>query len=60
MGLRGMDLHLKKVNVVFRGKPKGREAVLRGLTRSKISVQEFIIVPAVPYNGCRLEKKSRK
>ncbi len=60
MGLRAIDFEMKKINVVFRGKPRLRNAVLRGLARSKVFVQDFIISPAVPYNGCRLEKKSRK
>lgn len=60
MGLRAIDLEIKKVNVIFRGKPRLRNAVLRGLARSKVLVQDFVVTPAVPYNGCRLEKKSRK
>lgn len=60
MGLRAIDYEMDKVNVVFRGKPRLRNAVLRGLARSKVLVQKFIIAPTVPYNGCRLEKKSRK
>lgn len=60
MGFRALDFEMKAVNVIFRGKPRLRQAVLRGLSRSQIKVQQFIIDPTIPYNGCRLQKKSRK
>ena len=60
IGLRAIDSGMKKVNVVFKGKPRFRNAILRGLARSKVPIHQFILVPAIPYNGCRLEKKGRK
>ena len=59
MGRRAQDLKLKNVYVIFHGGGRFRQAVLRGLRRSGLSIGGLIIEKTLAYNGCRLRKKKR-
>lgn len=60
MGLRAVESGIQKILLIFHGGAKFRQAVLRGLFRSKITIQKFILQTNFPYNGCRLKKPRRK
>jgi len=59
MGNRICDLKLKNTYLIFHGGKRFRNAVLRGLKRSKTVIGGLIIESTVPYNGCRIKKKRR-
>jgi small subunit ribosomal protein S11 len=59
MGNRIRDLKLKNIYLIFHGGSRFRNAVLRGLRRSKIAIGGLIIESNTPYNGCRIKKKRR-
>lgn len=50
---------LKKVHVLVKGKPSGREAAIRKLQVTGIKIKSIKDVTGVPYNGCRPPNKRR-
>ena len=53
------DLGLRKVKVYVKGPGNGREAAIRAIHSSGISVSEIIDVTPLPHNGCRPSKRRR-
>ena len=56
---RAIDHGLRRVDVYIRGPGSGREAAIRALQVSGISVASIKDVTFVPHNGCRARKKRR-
>lgn len=59
-GLRAIDMERKAVSVIFHGGRKFRSAVTRGLARSQVAINSFVVEVILPYNGCRNKKPRRK
>jgi small subunit ribosomal protein S11 len=54
-----MDLGLRKVSVKVKGPGSGREAAVRSLQASGLTVMEIRDVTPIPHNGCRPPKRRR-
>lgn len=54
-----MDMGMRQVDVFVKGPGPGREAVLRQLQASGITVRSITDVTPIPHNGCRPRKKRR-
>ncbi|NWJ46276.1 MAG: 30S ribosomal protein S11 [Chloroflexi bacterium] len=56
---RAMDHGLRQVEVFVKGPGSGREAAIRSLQASGISVVSITDVTPIPHNGCRPPKRRR-
>jgi small subunit ribosomal protein S11 len=56
---RAMEHGLKEIDVLVKGPGAGREAAIRAIQASGISVNSIRDVTPVPHNGCRPPKKRR-
>ena len=56
---RGMEQGLRQVEVLIRGPGSGREAAIRGLQSTGITVTSIRDVTPIPHNGCRPPKRRR-
>ncbi len=56
---KAMDYGLKQVEVVVKGPGSGREAAIRALQSSGLSITSIRDVTPVPHNGCRPPKRRR-
>jgi small subunit ribosomal protein S11 len=56
---KAKDQGLRHVEVFVRGPGSGREAAIRALQASGISVTAIHDVTPIPHNGCRARKKRR-
>ncbi len=54
-----MDSGMQEADVVVKGPGPGREAAIRAVAASGISIRSISDVTAVPHNGCRPPKKRR-
>lgn len=54
-----MDNGMQEADVVVRGPGPGREAAIRAVSATGISIRSISDVTAVPHNGCRPPKKRR-
>ena len=53
------EFGLRKINVIVKGPGSGREAAIRALQASGLSVQSIKDVTPIPHNGCRPPKRRR-
>lgn len=53
------ELGLRKVKVYVKGPGNGREAAIRAIHNSGVTVSEIIDVTPLPHNGCRPSKRRR-
>jgi small subunit ribosomal protein S11 len=56
---RAKEHGLRQVEVFVRGPGSGREAAIRSLQASGISVMAIKDVTSIPHNGCRARKRRR-
>ena len=56
---KGMEHGLRQLNVFVRGPGSGREAAIRSLQSSGLSIVSIRDVTPIPHNGCRPPKKRR-
>ena len=56
---RAIDHGLRQVEVYIKGPGSGREAAIRALQASGITVTSIKDVTAIPHNGCRARKRRR-
>lgn len=56
---RGMEHGMRYVDVLIKGPGSGREAAIRTLQATGLSVLSIRDVTPVPHNGCRPRKKRR-
>ncbi|HEX9067785.1 MAG TPA: 30S ribosomal protein S11 [Ktedonobacterales bacterium] len=56
---KAMEHGLKHVEVFVRGPGSGREAAIRALSQSGLTVVSMTDVTPIPHNGCRPPKKRR-
>jgi small subunit ribosomal protein S11 len=56
---RGMDQGLRQVDVMIKGPGAGREAAIRSLQGTGLSVRSIRDVTPIPHNGCRPPKRRR-
>lgn len=54
-----VDSGMQEADVVVKGPGPGREAAIRALTGTGLSILSISDVTAVPHNGCRPPKKRR-
>lgn len=54
-----MDMGMRSVDVFVKGPGPGREAALRQLQASGLTVRSITDVTPIPHNGCRPRKKRR-
>ena len=54
-----MDMGMREVDVYVKGPGPGREAALRQLQATGLSVRSITDVTPIPHNGCRPPKKRR-
>ena len=55
----GMDMGLRQVDVLIRGPGAGREAAIRSLQGTGLTVTSIRDVTPIPHNGCRPPKRRR-
>ena len=56
---RGRDMGLRQVDVLIRGPGAGREAAIRSLQGTGLTVTSIRDVTPIPHNGCRPPKRRR-
>jgi small subunit ribosomal protein S11 len=56
---KAMDHGLRQVDVYVKGPGSGREAAIRSLQASGLSVTSITDVTPIPHNGCRPPKRRR-
>ncbi|HCI80300.1 MAG TPA: 30S ribosomal protein S11 [Ktedonobacter sp.] len=56
---KAMDHGLRQVDVFVKGPGSGREAAIRSLQASGLSVTSITDVTPIPHNGCRPPKRRR-
>ena len=56
---KAMDHGLRQVDVYVKGPGSGREAAIRSLQSSGLSVTSITDVTPIPHNGCRPPKRRR-
>lgn len=54
-----MDMGMREVDVYVKGPGPGREAALRQIQATGLSVRSITDVTPIPHNGCRPPKKRR-
>ena len=58
--LKLRKLGYSNVNIKFNGINRSRNAIIRSLIKSGISIDKLSDNTSIPHNGCRLKKKRRK
>ena len=58
-GKVAFDAGVRTVNVYVKGPGNGREAAIRAIYNTGISVSEIVDVTPLPHNGCRPPKRRR-
>ena len=58
-GKVAFDAGVRTVNVYVKGPGNGREAAIRAIYNTGISVTEIVDVTPLPHNGCRPPKRRR-
>ena len=58
-GKVAFDAGVRKVNVYVKGPGNGREAAIRAIFNTGITVSEIVDVTPLPHNGCRPPKRRR-
>ena len=56
---RGMEHGLRQVEVYIKGPGSGREAAIRSLQASGLTITSIRDVTPIPHNGCRPRKRRR-
>ena len=56
---RGMDHGLRQIEVLVRGPGSGREAAIRSLQATGLTITRIRDVTPVPHNGCRPPRRRR-
>ena len=56
---RGMENGVRQIEVYIKGPGSGREAAIRALQASGLSVTSIRDVTPIPHNGCRPRKRRR-
>jgi len=56
---KAMDHGLRQVDVFIKGPGSGREAAIRSLQQTGLSVTSITDVTPIPHNGCRPPKRRR-
>ena len=56
---KGMEMGLRQVDVLIRGPGSGREAAIRSLQATGLSINSIRDVTPIPHNGCRPKKRRR-
>lgn len=56
---KGLDNGMRQVEVLIRGPGAGREAAIRALQSSGLTVTSIRDVTPIPHNGCRPPKRRR-
>ncbi len=56
---KGMDQGLRQVEVLIKGPGAGREAAIRSLQASGLTITSIKDVTPIPHNGCRPPKRRR-
>ena len=56
---KGLDNGMRQVEVLIRGPGAGREAAIRALQTSGLTVTSIRDVTPIPHNGCRPPKRRR-
>ena len=56
---KAMDQGMRQVDVYVRGPGAGREAAIRAIQSTGISVSSIRDVTPIPHNGCRPPKRRR-
>ncbi len=56
---RGMDQGLRQVDVFIKGPGAGREAAIRSLQASGLTITSIRDITPIPHNGCRPPKRRR-
>ena len=59
VALKAKELGIKNLDVVLKGRGKGRESSVRAFALAGIKVQSIEDKAKVPFNGCRPPKKRR-
>ena len=58
-GKVAFEAGVRKVNVYVKGPGNGREAAIRAIFNTGITVSEIVDVTPLPHNGCRPPKRRR-
>jgi small subunit ribosomal protein S11 len=58
-GKVAFDAGVRNVNVYVKGPGNGREAAIRAIYNTGITVSEIVDVTPLPHNGCRPPKRRR-
>jgi small subunit ribosomal protein S11 len=58
-GKVAFDAGVRNVNVYVKGPGNGREAAIRAIFNTGITVSEIVDVTPLPHNGCRPPKRRR-
>ena len=56
---RGMDHGLRQIEVLVRGPGSGREAAIRSLQATGLTITRIRDITPVPHNGCRPPRRRR-
>ena len=56
---RGMEHGLRQIDVLVRGPGSGREAAIRALQASGLTIASITDTTPIPHNGCRPPKRRR-
>ena len=56
---KGMDQGLRQVDVYIKGPGAGREAAIRSLQASGLTITSIRDITPIPHNGCRPPKRRR-
>lgn len=54
-----VDLGLKKVDIILKGRGKGRESSIRSFKQAGLRITSIEDKTKIPFNGCRPPKKRR-
>lgn len=57
--LKAINLGIKKVEVIIKGRGNGRESSIRALNSSGLNIISIEDKTVIPHNGCRPPKKRR-
>jgi small subunit ribosomal protein S11 len=56
---KAMDHGLRQIEVFVKGPGSGREAAIRSLQATGLTITSIIDVTPIPHNGCRPPKRRR-
>jgi small subunit ribosomal protein S11 len=59
MGGKLRENQLTRVVLIFKGNGKSRKAIIKGLKKRKIKIQNILDNTEIAHNGCRLKKTRR-